>query len=144
MKGDHNVVQSQREIATQSLLTDGAGVFLGTGIMTKSLYVHNLRSVMDNGTIRRAARLLGVDAETAWEEMLKECCDLRAYVEISAKKPESGKQKLAISGKRSGTGKDDLAMSLMMLITSMLININNKRSALKWFCESRALHFETE
>lgn len=137
------LVQTASDIAKQSMLADGAGIFVGTGIMTKDYYVRCMQYVLRAGTICRATELVGVDAEENWKGLVEEMGNFRAYIKTSEKEPEFVPQKMALSGKRSGKRRDDAIMAALMTIAAAMANINNPQSHLRAYCNAQHLDWET-
>jgi hypothetical protein len=139
-----DIVMSLSQMAKTSMLAENAGVLIGHGILTKEWFTARAIAAFENERVCRAEKLCGLDAEVAWSDFLKELLGFRAYVERSEKKPHIVRDKLALSGKKSGTGHDDLVMAFMEGVTVCSVTLCNRKSALRWFCDSRSLHFETE
>lgn len=138
----NGLVQTTADIAKQSLMTEGAGVFLGVGILTKTYNVMNMQNALKHENICRATHLVGFDAEKTWKEFLRELESMRSFVEASKTRPD--KQHLVITGKRSGSGRDDLATAGQHGLSALVANLNNQHSALKQHCESLSLDWQSD
>jgi hypothetical protein len=134
-------VLTDAEEAEQTLLANGKpGIWTGVGLMSKYMYGRSLQRTIRKKKLRIAKQLIGVNAEQVVKEAIDEMLALKMYRRETDKDQQIySPAKFAISGKKGGTGQDDLAIANAMLITTMLAVAETDHAALTVRCKQRSV-----
>jgi hypothetical protein len=131
-------VLTDAEEAEKTLLAGKPGIWTGVSLMSKYLYGVNLQKTIRNKRLRIAKQLVGVNAEHVIEEAIQEMLALRMYKrEVDKDQEIYSPVKFAISGKKGGTGQDDLAIVNAIAITTMLAVAETPHAALTVRCRQQ-------